>query len=433
MASSVINLTFGGMSLLCILGINATPLLVTLIAPGFSGEARSLTIQLTRIMFPCIIFMALSLLMGGILNSLKSFAIPALTAAAFSALVIVSVYLLVPSWGIYGLAAGTLLGCMGQFLIQLPTFKHLKIGYQFKTKLSQPVRAVGSLMLPAMIGTSVNQIYITIDRILASGLVEGSISALNFANRLMMLPFNLFVSSISTAIFPTLSEQAAEKDYTEMARTVVFGLNLIAFFSIPAAVGLFVLSEPVVRVLFEHGAFDIRSTQMTVYALDFYVIGLFAQCSLAAMNRAFFALQDPKTPVAISLFTVFLNLILSLILIRSLAHGGLALANSLAALCNMVLVYWYLRRRLTAMPEKQLFSTLAKILLASLIMGVIVYLANMWVVSILTLDSLKNQILQVGIDIIVGIISFGLLVLPLKISEVDYVLEKLRHLVFKHS
>ncbi len=426
MSSTIINLTILGMLFLCGLGIWAAPLLIAGIAPGFSGETRLLTIELSRIMFPCTIFMALSLLLGGILNSFKKFAIPTLTAVVFSAAIILAVYLLVPFWGIYGLAVGTVIGSLLQVIIQIPALRRLDIGYHLEIDLASPgVRKVGELMLPAMIGISINQIYITVDRILASGLIEGSIAALNFANRLMFLPYNLFVVAINTAVFPTLSEQAAEKNYVEMGRTTVFGLNLIAFFTIPAAVGLFVLSEPLVRLLFEHGVFDSRSTQMTAVALNFYVLGLFAQGAYNIINRTYFALQDTKTPVKVGFCTVLLNIIFSLILIRYLAHGGLALATSIAATCNLVIIYYLLRKRLNTLPEKELFTTMGKIILAALIMGIIVYTANIFLGNILDPVSIKDQFLHVGGCVILGLFVFAILVLPLKIREVDYLKNKI--------
>lgn len=427
MSSTIINSSLLGILLLCALGIWAAPVLVAIIAPGFSGEISQLTIKLSRIMFPCILFMALSLLLGGILNSLKNFAVPASTSVAFSVLIIAAVYLLVPVWGVYGLAVGTLAATLAQVLIQLPALKKMGVNYYREIDFSHPgVLRVWELMAPAMVGISINQLYITIDRILASSLVTGSISALNFASRLMFLPYNLFVAAINTAVFPTLSEQAAQQDYFAMGKTTVFGLNLIAFFTIPAAVGLFVLAEPLVRLLFEHGAFDSRSTQMTVFALNFYLIGLYSQGAYNIMNRTFFALQDTKTPVKIGLLTVFINLICSLLLIGPLAHGGLALGTSIAATCNMVVVYFLLRRRLTSLPEKQLFSTLGKIILASVLMGVVVHLADWYLIQIWDISNIKNQILHVSSCVGLGIFAYLLLVIQMRIEEVDYIKNRIK-------
>lgn len=427
MSSTIINITLLAMIALAIPCIVLAPYLVSIIAPGFAGEKRELTILLTRIMFPCMIFMATSLLLGGILNALKHFKVPALYPAVFSAIIILSVYLLAPEYGIIGLGVGTLLACIVQMLFPIPYLRRLKIPYHLEIKKSLPgIKQVFTLMLPAMVGTSINQLSVTIDKILASGLIDGSIASLNFASRLMMLPYNLFVVAINTAVFPSLSEMAAEENYEEIGRTTVFGLNLIFFCTIPAAVGLFVIAEPVVRLLFEHGAFDARSTEMTVFALRFYLLALISQGAYTVMNRTFFALQDTKTPVRVSLCDVAVHLTASLLLIGSLDHGGLALGTSIGATVNMILVYILLRRRIKTLPEGLLFSTLLKIILASAVMGTGVYFFQAELAQLLDLSLLRNQMIEVLASILVGIMIFGIVILPMKIKEVDYVRNLIR-------
>lgn len=427
MSSTIINITVLGMILLTIPCIVLAPYLVSAIAPGFVGEKRELTILLTRIMFPCMIFLATSLLLGGILNALKHFTIPALYPAVFSSIMILSIFLLTPGYGIIGLGIGTILACIVQVLFGVSGLWRFKIPYHLEIKRSLPgIKQVFTLMMPAMVGTSVNQLSVTIDKILASGLIHGSIAALNFASQLMMLPYNLFVVAINTALFPSLSEMAANKNYEEIGQTTVFGLNLIFFCTIPAAVGLFVIAEPLVRLIFEHGAFDARSTQMTVFALRFYLLALIAQGAYTVMNRTFFAMQDTKTPVRVSLCDVAVHLIASLLLIGSLKHGGLALGTSIGATVNMVLIYILLRRRIKTLPERRLFVTLAKIIAASAVMGVGVYLFQAQLAQLLDLSSILNQLLQVLSCILMGVMLFVIVILPMQIEEVDYVRNLLR-------
>ncbi|MGE5380542.1 MAG: murein biosynthesis integral membrane protein MurJ [Methylocystaceae bacterium] len=421
-ASTIINLTALAMLVLTILGMAASPLLISGIAHGFSPEAKALTVKLSIIMFPCVLFMAVSLLLGGVLNSLKHFAAPAFTSVAFSLTIIAIIYILAPELGIYALALGTLLGCIMQVIIQLPVLRRRGVKYSLSIDTSDPaVRQVGKLMLPAMIGTTVNQIYIVVDRLLASGLPVGSIAALNFANKLMYLPYNLFVFAVNTAVFPVLAEHASRQRFNDLGKTTVFGLNLIAFFTIPAAVGLGVLSRPLVILLFQHGAFDQRSTEMTVFALNFFVIGLFAQGAYNIINRTYFAMQDTRTPVLVSLLVVGLNVIFSLVLIQFLAHGGLALANALASTVNMCLIYWFLRRRLPELPERQLFLTLGKIIAASSVMGLAVYGSRVVLSSWLGMATLISQGLVVALAIIIGLVVYTAAILPMKIEEVEYV------------
>lgn len=418
LVSFVANLATLVMSAIAVLGILLAPILVSLIAPGFSPEAQDLTVKLTRIMFPCVLLATLSMLQGGLLNSLQHFAMPAFTSAAFSGTVILSVLLLVPEMGVYGLALGTVLAMVAQVIIQIPAMFGKGLRYYPTISLQHPgVQKIGELVLPVMIGTGVNQVYVTIDRILASTLSEGSLAALNFANKLMFLPFNLFVVAINTAVFPSFSALAAKGDHKELGHTMVFGLNLVGLFTIPAAVGLFVLSSPIVQVLFERGAFDAHSTQMTAFALQFFVIGLFAQGAYNVINRTYYALQDTKTPVKISITVVIINLILSLILIRYLQHGGLALANSLAAIVNMILAYWLLRQRLPELPEKKLFLNLGKILVASLAMGFAVYLLDGLLAAQLPMAYLKGQFIHLGLCMIFGVAVYGVLVILLRVDE----------------
>lgn len=427
LASTIVNLTVVAMTAITIVGVIAAPVLVALLAPGFSPEARGLTVTLTRIMFPCVLLTTLSMLQGGVLNSLQHFAAPAFTSAAFSATVILSVYLLVPDMGIYGLAVGTVIAMVAQVLVQVPPLFGKGLSYSPRISLqNEGVRRIGTMMLPVMIGSAVNQVYIAVDRILASTLVEGSIAALNFGNKLMFLPFNLFVAAINTAVFPSLARLAARDDRQGLGQTLVFGLNLIALLTIPAAVGLFVLAEPIVRLLFEHGAFDARSTSMTVFALNFFLVGLFCHGANNIMNRTFYSLKDTLTPMKVSIFVVLLNIAFSLILIRFLQHGGLALANSLAATVNMLIAYWLLRKRIPDLPEKQLAATLVKVLTAGLLMGISVHLLNGYLASMFDVSRLLGQILHVGCCITFGGLLYFVLTLLFQVDEVVYAINRLR-------
>ena len=428
LASSVINITVLALLFLVIVGEFFAPLLIAGLAHGFSADQRELAVNLTRIMFPCAIFLTLSVLLGALLNSFKSFAVPAATSLVFSASLIAAMYILVPGMGIYGLALGTLIAAGMQVVIQVPALKRQGFRYHpafFDLKDSN-LRKVASLMLPAMIGTSVLQVYVTIDRILASMLIEGSISALNYANKLTMFPYNLFVMTVNTAVYPYLAEHAAKGEYKEMGEATVFGLNLIAIFTLPASVGLAILSTPIVKLLFERGAFDGKSTEMTVFALIFFSVGLFAQGSFNVINRTYFAMQDTMTPVKVSLLVVGLNLIFSLLLIGPMRHGGLALANSLSSICNMVVIYFFLRRRLPELPERRLFTTMTKIFFAGGLMGIVVFAVHRVLQGVLTSAGIVFLASDVFISIAAGMLVYAIVLLSLRIEEVDRITGKIR-------
>lgn len=426
-ASYITNIALLVMGLVTLLGVIFAPRLVALIAPGFSPEAREMTVDLVRIMFPYVLLTTVVSIQRGILNSLMHFAAPALTSVAFSATVIAAVYLLVPRWGIFGLAIGTVLAALAQVLIQVPPMFGKGLKYTPQVKLDdQGVRRIGELIWPVVIQMGVTQSYVFIERRLVSDLITGSLASLNFAKKLMNVPFNLFVTAINTAVFPSMSQMAAKKDYEGLAETMVFGINLISLFTLPAAVGLFVLSTPIVQLLFEHGAFNARSTAMTAFALEFYVIGLFGQGAFNVLNRTFYSLQDTRTPVVISIFVVGVNYLLSVLLIPYFQHGGLALSSSLASTLNMILVYLFLRRRLPAIPEKRLFLNLGKMLAASLLMGAVVHFSSPFLAMPFDLNTTSGQAFYLAAAMAEGLLVYAVLVVVFRVEEARYVYDRIR-------
>jgi putative peptidoglycan lipid II flippase len=421
--STIINLAVLIMSAIAVLGIVLAPYLVRLFAPGFDAAQAALTAKLTRIMFPLIVFSVLTMLIQGILNSYRRFAAPALTSVAFSVTVIVSVLALAPTMGVTGLAVGTLAAAAAQILIQLPSlWKHLG-RYRPCLDLRDPgVLQIWTLVLPSMGGTAITQAYTVVDRMIASGLPAGSIAALNFANKLMFLPFNLFVLAINTAIFPVLSTQASRGDLEEVSRTTHFGLRLTALFIVPCAVGLLVLAEPIVRLVFERGAFDATSTEMTAFALGFYSLGLFFQGGYNILNRTFYSIKDTKTPLKISAAVVLLNIILALLLVRPLQHGGLALANSLAALCSFWISWAMLKKRLPKTKGESFLRSIRGVLIAAAIMGAaLVGLTGL----MRSLPVPGGPLVQVSIMLAVGVMVYGVFVVVFRVEEVKWVMEKI--------
>jgi putative peptidoglycan lipid II flippase len=239
------------------------------------------------------------------------------------------------------------------------------------------VREVGRLMLPRVVGLAAVQINFLVNTILASGLVAGSLAAINYAWLLMLLPQGVFAQSIATAAFPTFSTQAAKGQVAEMRSTLAATLRAILYLALPAAVGLIVLSRPLVRLVFERGAFTATSTEMVAWALVLYSLGLPAHALVEIVVRAFYALHDTKTPVLVGIGGMVLNVILSLVFIRVfralgwMEHGGLALSNSLATTLEMVVLLYLIRQRLDGLEGRRILASLARIGLASLLMGAV--------------------------------------------------------------
>lgn len=372
-ASSVVNGTGLVLTLVTLAGLAVAPWLVALLAPGFDGEKLALTTQLTRIMFPSIIFMGLGLMVTGVLNTHKRFALPAFAPALANMVVILAVLLFGARYGAQGLAAGTLLGFVGLLLIQLPGLKNLDLKLKWILDYRHPqVRAAVWAILPVTFATGVNQINLAVNRFFASGLAEGSITALDYANRVMNLPLGVFGAAVATAAFPALAQKAAARDWTGFGLDFNRSMRLASFTVLPAAVGLIVLREPVIRLLFERGVFGAENTVMTAEALLYFSLGLWFLAAIYLLTRAYYSLGDLKTPALAGGVAVIGNCLFSLALLPVMGHKGLALANTLAAGVNGGLLFYWLRRRVANWDYRSLGTPLLKMLVASLVMGGIV-------------------------------------------------------------
>ncbi len=422
LASSMLNLVFLVFSAISVLGIIFAPVVVKLMAPGFNGQAVQLTVDLMRIMFPALIFLALVGLTSGMLNALNHFLMPSLGPLVSSLAIIGSLFILTPAMGVYGLAVGTLAGFAGQFLITMPELVKRKFHYTMHLDYRDPdIRRIGELIVPVLIGVGIGQINIIIDRILASGLSEGSISALNYAYRLMQLPLGLFVAAISVPIFPALSAYAAKNEMDRLKDALVKGMNVFALIMIPASVGLMVLSTPIVRLLFERGAFDRADTAATAIALVFYSLGLAGYAARDIMTRVFYAVEDTLSPVVIGAIGVAVHIVLNIILVRFMAHAGLALATSIITFLNMFLLGYWLRRKIGSFFPAEAWMTWGKVLLASGVMAAVVRLVAVKLAPFADSLGTRGLAIQVGGTVVTGAVVYALVILLLKVPEVSII------------
>ena len=302
-----------------------------------------------------------------------------------------------------------------------------KIKYKFVIDLNDAgVKKIFKLLLPVMLGLAITQINVVVDRAIASTLIDGSISALYYANRLVQFPLGAFGIAISIAIFPTLSKYAAKNNIAELKKSFLFGLRMLIFITVPSAVGLMVLKGPLIRLIYEHGIFSGIATTMTANALLYYSIGLFAYASIRLITMAFYALKDTKTPVKIGICIVFLNITLDLILVRYLAHSGLALATSLAAIINMIILLIFLQKKIGNVISRAQTLFLLRIIIASLIMGMSCILVSNYLENILELSNKINQIIQVTISILCGGIIYLVSSYLLGIQEIRSLKQNLK-------
>lgn len=417
-ASITLNWTVLLMAVFTLIGIAGARVLVYLTAPGFDKTTADLATLLTVIMFPSLIFMGAGMLITGILNARKSFAMAAF-APGFANLIIIFSVIFLGKYGIHTLAWGTLLSMAGSMLIQAPVLARVRFHYTWDWDFRHPeVRGIFYNLLPIFLGTAVNQLYLAINRIFASGLAEGSISALNYAGKLMNLPMGIFVLAVSTAIFPTLSEQSVKGDRKALGKTLVRGLKLVLLVTLPASAGLIALKEPIVKLLFERGAFNAIATQMTAQALLYFSLGMFAMAANMIITRAYYAVRDVRTPLYMGLLSILVDVVASIALTGPMGHSGLALANTIAAVFCTLGMYILLKKHLPDLYVSSLVLSVTKAVAASLLTAL-----TAWVVwHYLHLSLLKGT----AVAITAGMAVYVLAILALREEEVLLQLGRLK-------
>ncbi len=421
MASTVLNATFVFLTVTAAMAAVFAHQLAGWIAPGFDAEARALTANLMRIMLIQAVLTGMSGLATAILHSYNDFLLPALAPILYNLSIIAGGLLLAtrPEFGVYGLAIGVAVGGALHLLVQMPGLRrpgtHYRLGIETR---HAGARRVGALMLPRMAGLGAMQINFLANTIIASRLIEGSIAALNYAFQLVMLPWGVFASSISTAVFPTLSMQAALDRRDEFLRIFSSSLRTILYLTIPAGVGLFVLREPLIRLLFERGQFTAQSTAMTAQALMFYAPGLFAIAATEIIMRAFHAMQDTRTPVVVGVGMVLTNIALSLLLSGRMGVGGLALAYSIANSGETIVLLLIMRRRMGGIAGPQIAASLLRILVAAVIMGEGLSLGVFAAGDLLVAGALLVRLLLVTLLIAVGALIYMMLTIWLGSEEI---------------
>jgi len=367
------------LTIVAIAGIIFSPLIVRIIAPGFGGmgEKYALTVLLTRIMFPYIFLVSVLALVTGVLNSLKHFAAPAAAPVFLNLSMIAALLFLAPSLKTptVGLAVGVIGGGILQLALQIPFLMEKGLSLAPRWNPGHPaLKKIGILMLPTVFGSAIYQINQLVGTLLASLLREGSVSYLYYADRLVQFPLGVFAIAISTAVLPSLSREAADGDLGRLKETLSHALRLTMFITIPAMIGLIVLGQPIIRLLFQRGAFDSFTTIMTARALLYYSLGLWAFAALRIFVSAFYSLQDTKTPVKVAVVAMLVNIIFSVILMRTpLEHGGLALALSLASTLQLCMLIFLLRKRLGGIDGRVVMGSMVRSFVSSLIMGVCIY------------------------------------------------------------
>ncbi len=427
LANLVINLLLIVVSTLCIVGILASPWIVRLFAPGFAAVPGKLelTTLMTRIMMPFLMLVSLAAAAMGILNTRRVFFVPAVAPTLLNVALIASGFLLAPLCPrvglepIVGMAFGALLGGFGQLWIQVPALRAQ--GYRWRPTVSfrdPDVTRMVALLAPATIGIAAAQVNIFVSTFLASTLVEGSVSWLNYAYRLVQLPIGLFGVAVATVTLAEVARHAAQKNMADLKETLSFSLRLVFLLTLPATLVLAALAEPIVALLYQHGKFAATDTAETARALWAYAVGLAAFSAVRVMVPAFYSLGMARIPVVVSFVTIGVTVILNFVLMGPLRHAGLALATSLGSVLNFVLLFALLRARIGGIGGRSLGVSVAKVLAAAGVAAAGAAWAAGAVERAVGLSGLPERLAVVGAGLAAAGAGFSVAALVLRLEEV---------------
>ncbi len=413
---------------LVLLGILFAYPITHAIAPHFArtpGELE-LTTQLTRIMLPFLTTVAASVAMMGMLNSLRRFFIPALAPAMFNVATIVCAFALVPVMPHLGLppimaiAIGTLVGGLGQMALQWPILRREGFRYRAVVDFKDPdLREVLRLMGPGTLGLAAVQINVFVNTYLATSQERGAVSWLTYAFRLMYLPIGLFGVAIATAALPEIARRANAQDMAGMRATVSSALRMMLMLNVPATIGLIALANPIIALLLERGKFTTHDTAATAAALMFYAPGLVGYSAVKIASPSFYSLRDSRTPVTVSVISVLVNLGLNVALVRWMGFRGLALGTALAAIFNAGALLWLLRARIGGLEGGRVAIALAKILVASIAMGLAANAGIGWLTVVLPGSTTAVKGIRVALAIAGAVVVLVAAARALRIAEFD--------------
>ena len=371
-ARTMARVTFGICAVLGLSGSLSAPLLIRFIAPNSPQETAILASRITAVLFPAMTSLSLIALFTAVLHSHGSFALPGLSPIIQNVVIITALFALTRTMSVWGLVTGMVLGMVIATLALVPALKNTPLLSRGSVNLrDESVMAMLRMSGPLFGIAVLAQIYVLVERSLASALLPGSMAALNFALKVVQLPNAVVVMAICAVVFPRFSEMWGKKDFDSLARTSVSTATLVCAIVMPAAIAFGSLATPIVQVVYQRGAFDHAAVSLTAGALRFYSIGILFHALALLFTRAFFGMQDSKTPLGVSFVANGTAVALSFALVRSMAHTGLALANSAGGIVNALLLGWLLFRKIDGKQTEQFFASVGKILLSSVVMAVV--------------------------------------------------------------
>ncbi|MGH9643172.1 MAG: murein biosynthesis integral membrane protein MurJ [Terriglobales bacterium] len=436
LADKVATLTALVLGVVCVAGMVYSTQLVSLLAPGFAPDKAALTAHLTRIMFPFIMLVSLAALVMGMLNAKSVFGMPAMASSFFNVGSIVGGVVLGfwidPHFGpraLIGLATGTLIGGALQLLVQLPALA--RQGYRFHPDFrwrDAGVSAILALMGPSVIAASTTQLNVLVNSMFASTLGDGPIFWLSIAFRLMQLPLGLFGVALGTVTLPLLSRLVVAADMHGFRAELSRGMRLAFLLTIPSTLGLMLLAEPIISVLYQHGKFDAFQASQAAGALRFYAVGLAGYAALKVLVNAFYALDQRKTPMFVSFLAVALNLLFNWFFTFHLGwgHRGLAFSTGCVATCNFLVLYVLMRRHLRRLESRRMLVLLGKVALASIPLVALCAASSHWLLSGWATQAFGSKLAEVLATVTLGAAVFVGCAILLRVEELEELMQVLR-------
>lgn len=417
LASNILNILFIALSVISLIGVFFAPSLMNLIAPGFSGEEKLLTANLTRIMFLSPLFLGLSGIFGGILQSFKRFLIYSLAPILYNLGIIFGAVYLVDYFGPAGLAWGVVIGAFLHLIIQIPVVYALGFRYKLSFKWRDlNTLKIFKMMVPRTMSLAISQINLLVITALASSLAGGSLAVFNLANNLQSFPIGIFGISFAVAAFPLLSESARDKHL--LAKNFSQAFRQILFFIVPSTVLIIILRAQITRVVLGSGNFSWTDTVLTMNTLGFFALSLFAQATIPLLVRVFYAKHDSKTPFYLGLVSVVVNIVLSLYLSPKMGVTGLALAFSAANIVNFFLLFVWIYVQNRVIDINKIVVSVFKFTIAAVLAGLMAQATKSLVWPYIDMSSFLGVFTQLTSSGFFGLIVYALVCYVLKSEEI---------------
>lgn len=410
-----------------------TPLLMQVLGKGFEGAQFDQAVSLTRIGLPALIASSLIGIFRGYLQSEEQFYQTAATGFPKNFTYIIFLLLLAQKFSITALMVAHVVSEFAQFLVIYPGLR--KTNYKYKWHIDikdEYMQRIAELIPPILISVAINDLNNMIDKSMASSLVSGSVSALNYSSKLNSLVSGIFITALITVLFPMFSKEASQKNYVQLKKLVGTSINVVLLIVVPAAIGMIVLATTVTRLAYERGSFDSAATAMTASALIFYSMGLVGNAIKMMLNRVFYALQDTKTPMINGVYNLGLNFVFNLFFVQFMGHNGLALATSITTTLTAFVLIYKLRKKIGNLGFRAILQSAMKIFISAGVMGVAVYFIDLGIVSLIGTSTLM-ELIALMITVAIGVVIYLVLLLLFQVEELHFALDHIKGFIAKRK